>query len=295
MRTILSTRIVYVLALIGIAWTAGAHTLFLKPGSFFIPPGEEADVPLVNGTFHENENKVTVRRMTGGMIINPDGKIVTIDDTAWSIDEEDFTFLTTSFDSPGNYVVGVGTKPMQVRLSADEFNFYLRYEGLTDDMQQRNSSGEKDIAAAEKYSKYSKAILQVGDVQTGNFSKLIGHPIEIVPLRNPYEMSVGDSLSVKILKDGDPLAEELVYASNDSHREMSPEGFLDELVAVRTDSRGLAQIPIETAGRWYIRTIQLTRTGDSERWYSDILVKLGVEEPRIAYESVWATLTFEVR
>ena len=108
-------------------------------------------------------------------------------------------------------------------------------------------------------------------------------------------MIVAGIVTVRVLKNGEPLTDELVYASNEDHQEVNSEGVLDELVAVRTNSEGLAQIPIDRPGRWYVRTIELTRLSDSEYWYSGILVKLGVEEQRISYESSWATLTFEVR
>ncbi|MGB3149752.1 MAG: DUF4198 domain-containing protein, partial [Maribacter sp.] len=39
------------------------------------------------------------------------------------------------------------------------------------------------------------------------------YPIELVPLENPYDLNTGDKLRVKLLFNGEPLANQLVYAN----------------------------------------------------------------------------------
>jgi uncharacterized GH25 family protein len=271
-----------------------AHTLFVNPESFYFPVAKDVMVPLINGTFLNNENKVSVRRMTASGVIQPDGTRSEIDSTMWS-HHGDVTMLETSFARPGNYVLGVGTKPMIARMSPEDFNFYLEYEGLHDDEEERLRLNEGDVAASERYSKFSKAIVQAGDATSDNFGAVLGHRVEIVPLRNPYELTVGDTLRVRLLKDGQPLPGELVYASHEGYYRLSDSGIVEELQKLRSDREGEVEFQISAPGRWYIRFIDLTRTGDQEHWYSNLLVALGVEEQRIPYESLWATLTFEIR
>jgi uncharacterized GH25 family protein len=184
---------------------------------------------------------------------------------------------------------------MKARIAPDNFNFYLRYEGLDDQARERTQVGEADIGVAERYAKFAKAILQAGDNRTDHFDVILGHPAEIVPLQNPYDLSAGDTFRARILRDGQPLAEELIYATHEGFYELSEEGIYSEAVRVRSDERGEIAFQISSSGRWYVRFIDLQRTGDSEHWYSGLLVALGAEEPRIPYESLWATLTFEVR
>jgi uncharacterized GH25 family protein len=180
-------------------------------------------------------------------------------------------------------------------MGADKFNYYLRYEGLTEDLNERDALSESSVGAAEKYAKFAKAVVQVGGAATQNFDSVLGHPLEIIPLNNPVGLQVGDSFRVRVLKYGEPLVGELIFATHEGHYEASEEGIFDELVKGRTDDNGEFEFTISEAGRWYVRLIELTRTGDSEHWYSGILVSLGVEEARIPYESLWATLTFEIR
>jgi len=273
----------------------GAHTLFLKPDSFHLGEGATVNIPLLNGTFTKNENKISSSRIVDAVVVAPSGLRQEISSNAWSIGEDEITVLTKTFDDPGNYVVGLGTKPLMARIEPENFNFYLEYEGLVDDASERARLEETETAAAEKYSKFAKAILQVGDGTSDNYDIVLGHRVEVVPLVNPYVLSVGDTFRARVLKDGDPLVGELVYATHEGHYEPDDRGIYDELVSLRSDENGEVAFKISERGRWYVRFIELTRSGDSEHWYSGILVRLGAEEPRIPYESLWATLTFEIR
>jgi hypothetical protein len=48
---------------------------------------------------------------------------------------------------------------------------------------------------------------------------------------------------------------------------------------VRTDKKGVARIKLNSKGKWYVKFIQMTRLSD----------------PKVNYESKWATLTFEIK
>ncbi len=289
-----SRKLIAGLLLLLVATAARAHTLFIKPESFFFPPSRQVSIPLLNGTFVHSESKVITRRMSDVAIIGPNGERSMPQATDWRHDG-DVTILDTVFGAPGNYVVGVGTKPTKTHIAPDNFNDYLVYEGLSDDARERGTLQETALGAAERYSKFAKAILQVGSTRTDSYATVLGYPVEIVPLENPYEAKPGSMFRARILKDGQPLADELVFATHEGFYDLSPEGRYEELVTLRSDQDGIIQFQLTDAGRWYVRFIHLTRLGDAEYWYSKLLVWLGVEDPRIPYESLWATLTFEVR
>jgi len=293
-RKNLTTQRIAVAVILLVAAQAGAHTLFFKPDSFFLTTGQDVMMPLINGTFVTSENRIPPNRMLDATIVAPDGSDIEIADDQWSF-SGNVTNLSNRFEQEGNYVIGVGTRPMMARVAPENFNFYLRYEGLEDDAKEREAFAETDIGAAERYQKFSKTILQVGNTQSENYDTEFGYPVEIVPLQNPYELEVGDTFRARILKDGAPLINEFVYATHEGHYDLSDDGIYDELVRVRSDENGEIDFVLQESGRWYIRFIHLTRMGDQEHWYSGILVYLGAEEQRIPYESFWATLTFEVR
>ncbi len=285
---------VFLLLLLLMTTGGSTHTLFIKPASFYLPPSQAVAIPLINGTFVQSENKVITPRMTGVAIVSPGGARLVPPDSDWR-HNGNTTVLDTQFDEPGNYVIGVGTKPSKTHISADKFNHYLMNEGLADDAEQRRHLQEEGVVAAERYAKFAKAIFQVGDKQTESYAEVLGHPVEIVPLVNPYAIKKGQRFRARILKDGEPLANELVFATHEGFYELNDEGRHEEIATLRSDENGIIELDLVSSGRWYIRFIHLTRLGDTEYWYSNLLVWLGIEERRIPYESLWATLTFEVR
>jgi uncharacterized GH25 family protein len=84
---------------------------------------------------------------------------------------------------------------------------------------------------------------------------------------------VGDTLAVRCLVDGRPIAQQLVIAGGERDATRIPEA------RVRTAADGVARFVIRTPGKWYIKFIHMVPvSGDS-----------------VNYESKWATLTFQVR
>ena len=118
-----------------------------------------------------------------------------------------------------------------------------------------------------------KAVLQVGETRTDAFATVLGYPAELVPLSNPYATRIGDTLAVRALLDGKPVANQLVIAGGERDGQK-----IDETWA-RSDSAGVARFAVSGAGKWYIKFIHMVPvTGDS-----------------VNYESKWATITFQVR
>ena len=267
--------------------TAQAHDMFLKLQSFYQSPNSTVVISLMNGTFDESENTITRDRMADVSIVSPSGlahpPVAAWRDTAahhWDADSVDTALLEFETGAPGTYVVGVSTNRTVFTLTAQEFNEYLAHDGVVDAIEQREAAGKTNDEATERYSKHVKALLQVGNERSDHFAHELGYPAEIVPLQNPYDLSVGDDLEVRFLRAGSPVASQIMYASYDGHHGHDEAG--DHVVAVtaRTNGQGVATIPLSQAGRWFIRTIHMVETNS---------------EPDVDYESNWATLTFETR
>ena len=264
-----------------------AHTLFLKLDSFFLEPNTTAVVALYNGDFDESENAIARDRMLDVSVVGPGGVVHPPEsawtDSAvfhWSPDSVDTALLTFATGDPGTYVIGVSTAARVITLSAEDFGEYLVHDGITDLIEQREAAGKTGEAATERYSKHVKALVQVGDARSGEWAHELGYPVEFMPLRNPYELGAGDELRVRFLRAGEPVANQLVYASHDGHHGHDAAGDHVEAVTTRTGADGVATIPLSGKGRWYVRTIHMVET---------------TAEADVDYESNWATLTFEVR
>lgn len=248
-----------------------SHELFLKTNSHFMEPDANVELYLFNGTFDQGENIITRDRIIDPKVIGPAYRFVP--DSGDFFDKETVTFLSLKTGSPGTYVAGISTLPRIIELSSKDFREYLEHEGLDDVINERNRRGIAGQAAREKYSKHVKAILQVGDDRTRDFAQPMDYPIEFIPLENPYELSVGDSLPFQLLFQGRPLANQVVHFSFRNDGENTTEG------STRTDQNGKLVIELTESGKWYIATIHMAES----------------PEEGLDYESNWATLTFEVK
>jgi len=283
----IARRVPALLALLALAVvaTARAHDMFLILDRFFVAPNSTVEIALFNGEFDRSENVITRDRMADVSVVSPAGvthpsKSAWHDVSRFHPDSLDTAVLSFETGAPGTYVVGVSTNPTVFTLSAEDFNDYLQHDGVVDIIAQRERDGTTGDEATERYSKHVKAILQVGDARSDGYAHALGYPAEFVPLRNPYELGVGDDLEVRFLRDGDPVPNQIVYASHEGFHSHDTEGEHTVAVTVRTDGDGIARIPLSARGRWFIRTIRMVQRPT---------------EPDIDYESSWATLTFEIR
>lgn len=286
-RRILLTLATFAALTIVIVTAVSAHTMFLKLDSFFLEPNSTGTVQLINGDFDLSENVITRDRMLDVSVVGPGGVTHPPEsawtDSAvfhWSPDSVDTAILQFETGGPGTYLVGVSTAARVITLTAEEFHDYLVHDGLLDTIEEREAAGTTGGEATERYSKHVKAVVQVGGARSGEWATALGYPAEFIPLQNPYELSRGDRLRVRFLRAGEPVANQLVYASYEGYHSHDAAGEHVEAVTTRTNADGVATIPLNGRGRWYVRTIHMAETAT---------------EPDVDYESNWATLTFEVR
>ncbi len=106
------------------------------------------------------------------------------------------------------------------------------------------------VLRATKNDKYAKAIYNTSESDT-NFSSVLNHPLEIIPVTNPANAKVGEYFEVKILLNGQPYTGS-VWATYD--------GFVteyDNTYAYYTEAEnGKAFVKITAPGWWGIRAYQ---------------------------------------
>lgn len=254
------------------------HTLFLKPSSYFVEPDRDVTVALLNGTFQKSENVITRDRMRDVSIVNGNGTVQHPDTSQW-YDEGTRSKIDFTTGETGTYVLGVSTASRTISLSTNAFIDYLRHEGVADVLTAQKEAGPKADSVQERYSKHVKTLVQVGEKHTDAYQHRLGYPIEIVPQENPFSLQTGENLDVQVLHNGEPVSDQVVYANYQGHHSHGEDGGHEAAVQVRTDDEGIANIPLNHEGKWYVRLIHMVEVPGSE----------------VDYESNWATLTFEVR
>ena len=248
-----------------------AHDLFLKTDSFFLKPNSKFTVKIMNGTFQASEGAVSFARLNDVSVVS-DGKRVHPQETDFSKNETT-AFMNLTTGAAGTYVVGLSTKSREIALKAADFNEYLREDGLPDTLEERRKTGELEKDAKERYAKHVKAILQVGKKQTDDYKTVLGYPVELVPQQNPYKLRKGDTIEILCLKDGKPLAGQVVLAGREESGKLraSPE--------LRSDANGIVKLKLDGSGKWYVKFINMVK----------------LDDPTLNYESKWTTLTFEMK
>ena len=190
--------------------------------------------------------------------------------------QDNKSLLQMTVGNGGTYIVGVSTKASDITLSADEFNDYLKHDGVVDILQQRRQQGLLEKTASERYAKHVKTILQVGDKPSDSWSHYLDYPLEIIPLQNPNTLCAADTLAFKVVAYGLPVVNQQVYASYAGYHQHDGDVHR-EAVETRTDADGIARIKLASDGRWYLRLIRMLPSSDRH----------------IDYQSNWATLTFD--
>ncbi|MEM9380399.1 MAG: DUF4198 domain-containing protein [Planctomycetota bacterium] len=272
------TALLALVAAPALTGAAAAHDLFLELESHRLAARTPVTIALVNGTFGTSDNVIARDRMVDVSLVGPANRREHLAEELWR-DEGVTTMLDLTTGAPGSYVLGVSTAPRGIEMDAEAFHRYLKHDGVLDVLEQRTAAGLLDQPARERYSKHVKTILRVGGEASGAFDAVLGYPVEIVPLRDPLSLELGEELPVRVLRDREPLANQLVYASHERFHGHDEEGAHIEAFRGRTDATGLTTVPLDASGRWYVRLIHMTEAPEDD----------------VDYESLWATLTFEVQ
>jgi hypothetical protein len=265
-------KLLIVAALALSASSLAAHELFLKLDSYFLPPATRVRVLILNGTFTKSEGTVARDRIADLALVGPGGRSRL--DTSAITARHDTSELHLRTAGEGTYVLGLSVRPREIALTGQQFNGYLKEEGIDEMLAERTRTGALGEAAKERYAKHVKAIFQVGKAPSDAYATVLGYAAEIVPLENPYTLKRGETLRFRCLINGQPAPGLTVLAGG-----LSTRGSVIREARVRSDSAGIAAVPLGSAGRWYVKFIRMQRS----------------TEPGITHESQWATLTFEVR
>src|SRR5262245_12310412 len=182
-------------------------------------------------------------------------------------------FVQVTFARAGQHWIVLERERKAIRLEADKFNEYLAEEGLDRILEQRRLLKEDRKPGRERYSRYLKSLVQVGEKGDGAWKKLAGQRLEIVPLADPYALKPGAALKVKVLFEGKPLANVPLFA-------LTKEGEKVHRQKLTTGMDGTAEVKLSWAGIWLVRLVHMRRCPDTDE---------------ADWESFWASLTFAVR
>jgi len=152
-------------------------------------------------------------------------------------------FLETEvkFKEPGAYIVAAKLKPGFYTMFIEKGKIHHKIGPKT------NIKGK--VILSLYYEQYAKCLINAGKKDLINFDKPVGHKLEIVPLKNPSNLKLGEFLPIKVLFNGRPERFCKVYATYSGFSTGD-----DFAYATSTDSKGIAKIRIIHWGVWLIKT-----------------------------------------
>ncbi|RXK55115.1 DUF4198 domain-containing protein [Oleiharenicola lentus] len=244
-----------------------AHECWLQPSRFDPAPGQELVLRLNVGMNFQGEARPFNSQRAAKLVHHSAAGAAD-----WTGQTKGQTELAFALPSPGTHVLALDSNPSFITLEAEKFNAYLKEEGLTAILAQREQAGETNTPGKERYIRNIKTLLMAGGRSDDTWKVRTGQRLELVPLDNPATVQPGGTLRVQLFFAGQPLADNLVRAWHRTGDKLT-------VIDVRTSATGEAAFTLPAAGAWMLSTVHMARvTGDD----------------KADWESLWGNLTFAI-
>jgi len=249
-----------------LASPALSHDFWIEPSSFHPAAGSELAVSLRVGEHFRGEPVPRV-----------DPRIVKFVLSSASGDTPIGGFPGTDpaglvrVSTPGLSVIGYRSQRSSITLEPEKFEKYLADEGLDHVLEMRKARGEHGKPGTEVYSRCAKSLVAVNGTGESGFDRALGFTVEIVAESNPTKLHAGDTMRVRILQEGKPLAGALVKAIALEDP--------DNTISARSGKDGRVSLRLPRKGVWLVKAVHMVPAP---------------KETGADWESLWALLTFEL-
>lgn len=157
----------------------------------------------------------------------------------------------------------------------EKFQGFVDHKDFGDVLSRHLARGLSPDGFKEIYSRYSKALIGVGDSQGAD--RRVGLETEIVALNNPYTDDLSQGMRVQVYYRNDTRADTQVEVF-----EKADNGTV-AIALYRTDAEGIAVFPVKPGYRYMVDAVVLREpTADLQ------------ERSTAVWETLWANLTFAV-
>ena len=258
-----------------------AHEFWLEPARFRLQPGQTVSIrPLVGADF---KGEAWSNKAAKVLLLKRYGP--TPADTSNLASKPGFaptdTFRTTfTFAQPGTHVVLLRSTNSFIELSAEKFTAYLREEGLDYPLKLRQERDEQGSKGRETYRRCAKVLVQVGEAAAtlpatdSACRHVYGLPLELVPEQNPYRLAADKALTVRVLRNGQPVRGAAVQIW-----QRQPGGQPTTHFTTRANQNGRILLRLSGPGPYLLATVGMTEAPAELRDRAD-------------WQSTWASLTF---
>ena len=270
MSNVSAYKLLTVLSLIVVLTAdALAHEYWIEPAKFSIAKGEKTQVKLLLGDGLVKDVEERPFQADKTTVFSVFSRRQTLDLRSRLADGATPLYEFTGAEM-GNYLFAMERTWSYITIEPDQFDAYLREDGMEYIIAEREKLGESKRPGRERYARFLKSLLQVGRKGDDTYKKRTGLTVELIPQANPYSKKVGDLISFQALLDNKPLAGYTVFADN---RQTGKKKLL-------TDKNGKFTFKLDAPGLWLTRLVFMRRCkvdcGDAD------------------WESFWASFSFVI-
>ena len=246
-----------------------AHEFWIDPVDYVIPPGAPlvADI-RVGETFEGSAySYVPPNFRRFDLVMNE--TVIPVEGRAG-----DRPALNMRVDREGLVTVVHVTRDYNLRYTDwQKFENFANHKDFTRVLDQHLERGLPREGFRERYSRYGKSLMAVGD--GAGQDRQVGLLTEIVALANPYADDLQGGFPALVLYDGTPRSDTQVELF-----ERAADGTV-EVTLHRTDTQGRVTLPVRPGHAYLVDAVVMRPLNP-------------VEENDPVWESLWASLTFEV-
>lgn len=263
------------------ARSLSAHDFWLVPNAFAVAAGDALAVRGQTSTrFPTSLSAVVPERVADARLLgaSTEERIADLSVEGKSL------MLRARPASAGQRVVAIALVPRTSRTVPQAFQRYLALEGAPALAERYAREGRftGSDSLTQRTTKVAKTVVEVGRGGPRAFARTAGHALEFVPVTDPAAARAGDTLAVRLLFRGAPLADAHLHAgvardgaASDS---AAAAGAPPDLTVV-TDASGVARVPVRRAGLWNVRTVHAApATGEAGVWdvyFATLVVQIG--------------------
>ena len=264
-----------VLLLSLLAAPAAAHEFWVEPEGYEIPADGMLVADLVNGEDFQGQTLPYLPRSFRHFVITGAGGLTKVAGRTGDIPAVNVTPPAEGL----NVIVFASADSTVTYKDWETFLRFIAHKDLGDAAERHDARGLSREDVKEVYSRYSKALVAVGD-GAGADSRT-GLETELVALTNPYTDDVSGGMRLQLFYGSEVRADAQVEIYE---RPLKSED-LEELnvFTVRTDAEGVATVPVKP-GFEYMADAVVLREPDPAK----------AEATGAVWESVWANLVWSV-
>lgn len=251
----------FLLALVCFAGVAAAHETWLLPSSMRVPVGRTVALSLTSGmTFPSDQLAITPERVVRSEV-RLGNEIEPLQRPRSAPRALRYTWTPRT---PGVATIAIELAPRLLELKPSQVKEYFDEIHAGSAILAQWDSVPAPRRWRESYTKHAISYVRVGSAQPdSSWMSALGLGLEIVPERNPTAITAGETLPVRVLLNGSPLAG---FSIGARHEGRSKSAF------VTTDGSGRAAVRLPAKGRWLLFGTHLRRAHEPElEWRSDFV------------------------